>query len=120
MIALFDTTILVDYLNGRAQAREELSRYAAPLISPVTWIEVMVGAAPEEVHVVRSFLARFSQVPVDEQVSEIAVDLRRRFRVRIPDALIWAAARRCNALLVTRNTRDFPADDPQVRVPYAL
>ncbi len=37
---------------------------------------------------------------------------------RLPDAIIWATAREASALLVTRNTKDFPADVPGVRVPY--
>ena len=50
---------------------------------------------------------------------EVAVDLRRRHRIKLPDALIWAAAKRRGALLVTRNTRNFPGGDPGVRAPYA-
>ncbi|MFZ0218725.1 MAG: hypothetical protein WAL30_00750 [Candidatus Aquirickettsiella sp.] len=41
--ALFDTNILVDYLNAVSQARDELGRYQDKAISVVTWMEVMVG-----------------------------------------------------------------------------
>lgn len=41
------------------------------------------------------------------------------FGFSMPDAIIWAAARRQGRLLVARNTRDFPEDDPGVRAPYA-
>jgi len=34
------------------------------------------------------------------------------------DAIVWASARQHGCLLVTRNTRDFPADNPGVRAPY--
>jgi predicted nucleic acid-binding protein len=51
-------------------------------------------------------------------IAEQAVALRRDRRVKLPDAVIWATARSMGALLVTRNTKDFPADDPGVRVPY--
>ena len=46
--------------------------------------------------------------------------LRRERRLKLPDALIWATARRHGSLLVTRNTKDFPKDDPGVRVPYSI
>jgi predicted nucleic acid-binding protein len=39
---------------------------------------------------------------------------------RLPDAIIWATARRKNTLLITRNTKDFPAGEPDIRVPYRL
>jgi len=42
------------------------------------------------------------------------------YGMRLPDALIWASAQHESALLVSRNTRDFPADAPGVRVPYQL
>ena len=48
------------------------------------------------------------------------VQLRRARRLRLPDALIWATDRRRGSLLVTRNTKDFPKDDPGVRVPYSI
>jgi predicted nucleic acid-binding protein len=44
MKAVFDTNILVDYLNGFPQAAEELNRYSQRLISQITWMEVLQGA----------------------------------------------------------------------------
>lgn len=120
MKVVFDTNILIDYLVGVEAARRELTLYARPLISVITWIEVMVGAREGEEPRLRAFLNRFDQVPVDDRVAEIAVAIRRCYRIRIPDALIWASAKASSALLVTRNTRDFPTEAPDVRVPYAL
>lgn len=121
MKALFDTNILVDYLNGAEQARHELALYETPLISLVTWMEVLVGAADEqEDRLLRGFLTRFGEVPVDKPVSERAVEIRRRHRMRLPDAIIWASAQQHDVLLVTRNTKDFPETAPGIRVPYRL
>ena len=118
MKALLDTNILIDYLNGRDAARKELRRYAEPLISPTTWMEVLVGVGADEATIVRRFLAGFRQVPVDEEVAERTVSLRRQHRMRLPDAIIWASAQQESALLVTRNHRDFPPEHPGVRIPY--
>ncbi len=120
MKALLDTNILIDYLNGIDAAREEICRYEKPLISTITWMEVMVGVNDDEHQAIRSFLARFTQVNIDAEVAEIAVSIRRRFKMRLPDAIIWASAKRENALLVSRNTKDFPVDSPGVRAPYQL
>ncbi len=121
MKALLDTNILIDYLNGREAAREEINRYDTALISTVTWMEVMVGVTEEEEEaLVRTFLSRFSQVPLTNAVAERAVAIRRRHRMRLPDAIIWASAQCEHALLVSRNAKDFPADAPDVRIPYAL
>ncbi|MEF0942844.1 PIN domain-containing protein [Rhizobium sp. BR 362] len=45
--ALFDTNVLIDYLNAVPQARDELTRYGEKAISIITWMEVLVGAKPE-------------------------------------------------------------------------
>ncbi len=118
--ALFDTNILIDFLNGAPEARDEIGRYQDPAISIVTWMEVMVGARETAGSTTRAFLARFEVIGVDEAVAEAAVRLRRSHRMKLPDAIIWASARTSGRLLVTRNTKDFPAGDPGVRAPYSL
>jgi predicted nucleic acid-binding protein len=119
MNALFDTNILIDYLNGVEAAQKELSRYSNRLISIVTWMEVLAGAHDEaEADVIHMFLRDFRIVEITRLVAREAVDIRRARRSRLPDALIWASAQCESALLVTRSTKDFPRDDPGVRVPY--
>lgn len=120
MKALFDTNILIDYLNGIEAAREEISRYPQVSISAITWMEVMVGAKSDEENIVRSFLTRFTLIPLTAKIAERAVEIRRATRIRLPDAIIRASAELENALLVSRNTKDFPASEPWVRVPYQL
>ena len=118
--ALFDTNILVDYLNAVPEARTELQRYTEKAVSIITWMEVMVGADRDLEAATRSFLSGFEVVAVDAEVAERAVNLRRSRRIKLPDAVIWASAQAHAMLLVTRNTKDFPADDPGIRAPYGL
>ncbi len=120
MKALLDTNILIDYLKGLDQAREEIDRYDDAAISVVTWMEVMIGAEEDQADDCRGFLSQFALVGIDEVVAEAAVILRRQYRMKLPDAVVWASARTQGRLLVTRNIRDFPADDPGVRAPYRL
>jgi predicted nucleic acid-binding protein len=119
MKALFDTNILIDYLNGIEAAKTELDRYRDRLISIVTWMEVLAGGRTDaETDVIEMFLRDFRIVEITRGVAREAVEVRHAHRIRLPDALVWAAARAEAALLVTRNTKDFPRDDPGVRVPY--
>jgi hypothetical protein len=46
--------------------------------------------------------------------------VRKQRKLKLPDAIILATAQTADRLLITRNTRDFPADDPSVRIPYRL
>ena len=120
MNALLDTNILIDYLNGIEAARTEIRRYSQPCISPISWMEVMVGTAAEDEATIRRFLAVFHQIAIDHTIAERAVVIRRHHRIRLPDAFIWASAQSEGVLLVTRNSKDFPPDEPGVRVPYKL
>lgn len=107
MIAVFDTNIVIDALNGVADADAEYARYTSVLINRITWMEVLVGAQDDEAQV-RDFLAtQFEIVPLDLTVAERAVQLRRTHRLRLPDAVILATAQVHMAVLVTRNSRDF-------------
>ena len=119
MKAVFDTNILIDYLAGRDDADAEIARYRYRYISIVTWMELLAGARNEaEQDVIDMFLRDFHVVELTRGVAREAVGLRKTHRLRLPDAIIWASARSESALLVTRDTKDFPRDDPGVRVPY--
>jgi hypothetical protein len=118
--ALFDTNILVDYLNAVPQARSELQRYKEKAVSIITWMEVMVGASRDVEAATRSFLGAFDIIALDGEIAERAVSLRRSHNIKPPDAIIWATAQVRSMLLVTRNTKDFAAGDPGIRAPYKI
>jgi len=117
--ALFDTNILIDYLNGSEDAAAELARYSDRLISVITAMEVLVGAqTAEQDDVIEMFLRDFRIVELSRPIMRQAIDIRRGQRVRLPDAVIWATARVESALIITRNAKDFPPTEPGVRIPY--
>ena len=118
--ALFDTNILIDYLNAIPEARRELDRYTSRAVSVVTWMEILAGAPPELEAATRAFLDGFEVVDIDRRIADGAVRLRRAHRMELPDAIVWASAQAHGRILVSRNTKDFPPDDPGVRVPYRL
>lgn len=117
--ALFDTNVLVDCIYGVESAFEELDRYDRVFVSRMVWIEFLTGAKAAEVEARRrSLLDDFELLEVDEAVSEEAVLIRQRTRLKLPDAIILATARVHGLLLVTRNSRDFPRREPDIRIPY--
>ncbi|OJU00200.1 MAG: VapC toxin family PIN domain ribonuclease [Rhizobium sp. 63-7] len=118
--ALFDTNILIDYLSGREEARTELSLYKDKAISIITWMEVLIGAQPQIEKRTRAFLEGFDLIVLDNDVAERSIAIRREQRLKLPDAIILASAEVHSLLLVTRNTKDFPATSPNVRIPYHL
>ncbi len=119
MKAVIDTCILVDYLNGIAEGARELGLYQEKIISIITYIEILVGARNEkDEHLLRAFLASFHIRTLSPDIADLAVRLRRQHRLKVPDAVVYATARREGCNLVSRNTKDFSSDWPDVRVPY--
>jgi len=64
--ALFDTNILIDYLNGFEMARTAIERFEDKAISIITWMEVMIGTNDENQLATKQFLATFELVLIDE------------------------------------------------------
>jgi predicted nucleic acid-binding protein len=118
--ALFDSNILIDNLSEIPQARDELRRFEHKAISIITKMEVLVGTDETDEAGVRSFLSGFEVIPLDEDIAERAVASRKQHRIKLPDAVIWASAQAHGMILVTRNTKDFPKDDPGIRAHYAI
>lgn len=118
--ALFDTNILIDYLSGIPQAKKEIEKYSTRHISIITRMEVLVGVSEEETDAVNRFLNSFAEVVLDKDVAAGAVSLRQKYKIKLPDAIIWASAVHTGSLFVTRNSKDFPGSDPGVRIPYKI
>lgn len=120
MKALFDTNILIDYLLGYDEAKKEIEQYANPQISIITKMEVLAGALSENESIVREFLDHFSIIALNDEIAEIAVAIRKENQIKLPDAIVWASAKHIGSLLITRNTKDFPMQAPDIKMPYKI
>jgi predicted nucleic acid-binding protein len=120
----FDSNIIIDALRGFPQAHAELQRASSTggrlWISRLVWIEVMSKGSGEGLRRAEYFLTGFAIDEVDEEIGTRAASLRReRPRLKLPDSIILATALTRGRILVTRNTKDFPAAMPGIRIPYA-
>ncbi len=120
-----DANILIDALLEHDPARREMLRISASgarmWISRMAWIEVLSKGNDAVVREACQFLERFGLDEIDDEISHRAAALRRnRPRLKSPDAIILATAQIRGRVLITRNTKDFPAEMPGIRVPYTL
>ena len=121
----FDANIVIDALLGIEDARAELKRAtsggARAWISRMAWIEVMSKGSEVEARDTERFLQGFAIDEIDREIATRAAALRRQQpRLRSRDAIILATALVRGRVLVTRNTKDFPAAMPGIRIPYTL
>lgn len=119
----FDANIVIDAIGGHQPALDELRRDAREpsWISRMVWLEVLSKGDDSMVQRAHEFLTMFSIDEIDDKIAARAARLRRnRPGLKSPDAIILASAQERGRILVTRNTRDFPASMPGIRVPYTL
>ncbi len=116
----FDANIVIDWLKRHPQAKVELLRYSRHRISRIVWTEVLAGEPFERRDVVQRLLSSFEIVEIDARIALAAADIRRRMRIKLLDAYVLATAQMNGAILVTRNTKDFPAAMPGIRIPYTI
>lgn len=108
-------------MNGREGAAKEMQLYSHRAVSIVTWIETLVGAKDERARAAaHETLSFFDILEVSFDIADRAVRIRQEHRMALPDAIIWATARSRGTLLITRNERDFPSAQPDIRIPYRL
>ena len=116
----FDTNIVIDWLKRKPQGIAELARYKGHRMSRIVWTEVLAGEALDSRDKVRQALANFEIVELDARIATAAADIRYRSRMKLMDAYVLATSQVNGAILITRNTKDFPAQMPGIRVPYIL
>jgi len=80
----------------------------------------MVGATPPTEAIIRLFLNEFTNLPTNSQVGDVAVSIRKKYKIKLPDAIVWATAQSDDRIFVTRNIKDFSSNEPGVRIPYSL
>lgn len=78
-------------------------------ISAITRVEVLAAPvmAPEDELKIRRLLDRFLLISVDTRIADVAAQIRHTYRLALGDSIIAATAILTDAILVTRNTRDF-------------
>jgi predicted nucleic acid-binding protein len=118
-----DTDFLVYALSVPGPERERLNALAESEsiieLSAVAWYEFCRGPrTPEQIAVARSLFPEDGVVPFSEALAALSADVFKRLgspRRRAADIAIGVTAAAMDAVLVTRNVRDF-AGIPDVRL----
>lgn len=118
MKALFDTCVVIDYLNGVEAAQQELARYSEKCMSVISWMQIVSSAAPEHKQATEAYLAQYEIIEISRDIRELAVEIKVSENLKLPDAITWAAAQHHQLVLVTRNQQNFPIDNPGIRIAY--
>jgi len=110
---LYDTNIFIYYLAGDETVSELFSdaflKNNYVVISPIVRIELLCFSdlSGEEAEVIEDLLSQFDSIPISRKVEDRTIALKRKHKIKLPDAVIAATAICQEAVLVTRNVHDF-------------
>lgn len=115
---LWDTNIAIYYLQQQfsfsaEKFMDELLVKEVPVISVITEIELLCWktATERDLNVLRSFVNDAFVIELEQLIKEKTVDLRKMYKIKLPDAIIAATALVYNLTLITRDTGDFKKID---------
>jgi predicted nucleic acid-binding protein len=105
---VYDSVMLIDALNGDDAACIRLDDDDKPIISTVTRTEVLTGGkSSKQVSQIIALIDGCENIPVTNEIADLAADLRKQYKLKTADAIIYATARTLGVQLVTRD-KAFP------------
>lgn len=123
---IVDTDILIDVgrnVDEAIKCLQKIDQDYTTTISSVTQMELIIGCRNNsELNSLNKFLERFEIVRLDEEISDTAIELLKRYRLShgllIADALIAATAIVTDLQFVSKNQRDYRFIEDLQLLPY--
>jgi len=117
---VLDTNALIYHFQGLAPWTDFIDgqRRADVSVSVITRMELLAlnGLAQDSERQIRAFLEKLNITPLSAAIENMAILLRRKARLKLPDAIVAATAVVSKAVLIT-NDKDMAALDwPDLKV----
>jgi predicted nucleic acid-binding protein len=107
---LADTNTIIDYLENKLPVSSiALLDSIAIQLSVISRIEILAWqkASDEQLKILNEFIAASIVFNLDESIIVKSIEIRKNYKLKLPDAIIAATAVTNNLKLLTRNTKDF-------------
>ncbi len=111
---LWDTNIAIYYLQQQFSASAEkfiddLLKNEQPAISAITEIELLCWKTTTEkdTEIMQSFIKDAFIIELEQSIKLKTAEIRKVYRIKLPDAIIAATALIYNFTLLSRNFNDF-------------
>jgi len=117
--ALLDSNIII-YLSKNELPFSILDQFAALFVSVISYMEVLGYrfSNSKEENFVKELVSMFNIRFIDQEIAGNVIDIRKQYRIKLPDAIIAATADTDDLCLVTRNVEDFKNIDVRILNPF--
>ena len=111
--SLLDSNIVIYLIKGGLDYEVEQKLRNATLtgltLSVITKIEILGFAFPTDdvQSKTERFISKSTILPLDDEIVEKTIEIRRTYKIKLPDALIAATAIVFDMTLLSRNDKDF-------------
>jgi predicted nucleic acid-binding protein len=101
---VLDTNVVLYYLGGRLQKPLAKKQY---VISIITEIELLSYSPikADEIKIIQNFVDDVTVVDLKKSIKQQTIDLRKKYNLKVPDAIIAATALRLDAPLLTNDKK---------------
>jgi predicted nucleic acid-binding protein len=112
---LIDTNVIIHHLSGNTSI-EAIITGAQLYISAITYIELLASSkiSGEERISVETYINHLTVVQTNEIICNVAIDMRRNYRIKLADAIIAATCFFLNIPLLTYDSDFARIDDLRI------
>ncbi len=111
---LWDTNVAIYYLQNQFSPKASLFikstiKESWPAISAITEIELLCWKTSNEhdISTLKQFIADTWVFELESEIKLKTADIRRKYKIKLPDAIIAATSQVHGLTLLTRNVADF-------------
>ena len=117
--ALLDSNIII-YLSKQELSPDFIESFNELFISVVTYMEIFGYKFKDikEERYIKELLELFGVIYIDKAIADNVIKIRKKKKIKLPDAIIAGTALRENIHLITRNISDFKNTGVKVIDPF--
>lgn len=106
---VLDSDVLINYSKEEISLDYYFHNYEKVYISVITYMEVMGFdfQNKKEEKLLKDVLKRIGMININEFIINKVIEVRKKFKIKLPDAIIFATSTHINADLITFNEEDF-------------